>query len=95
MLFKLVNMIVNDKVEIVCVVLECLNVLFEVDLLEVVKICDDGYLVVMVKWDYVSKDVIKVLIMCGSVEVKCIVVVNLGVEIEMLVFEELVKEILK
>lgn len=92
---KLASAIANDKVEIARAVLERSNALSEADLLEVAKTCEDGHLAAMAKRDYVSKDVTKVLIKRGSAEVKRTIAANLGAEIEMPVFEELVKEMPK
>lgn len=91
----LATAIAKDEIQIAQAILERSTSLSDDTLLEIAQLKDQGHLLAMAKRDHISKKVTQQLIKRGGKEVKQAIASNLGAELEMPVFEDLVKEIPK
>ncbi|MET1414633.1 DUF2336 domain-containing protein [Roseibium sp. HPY-6] len=92
---KLAATMAKDELSIAHAILERSRSISEDELIEIAQTKDQGHLLAMAKRDHVSKRLSKQLIERGGKEVKKTLATNLGAELEMPVFEDLVKEIPK
>lgn len=92
---KLAAAMANDELPIAEVILERSRSLSEETLASIAQTKDQGHLLAMAKRDHISKDVSKLLAKRGGKDVRQTLASNLGAEMDMPVFEELVKEMPK
>ena len=91
----LAGAIAKDEIQIAHAMLERSASITDEMLLEIAEVKDQGHLLAMAKRDHISKKVTQQLIKRGGKEVKQAIASNLGAELEMPVFEDLVKDIPK
>ncbi|WP_299472077.1 DUF2336 domain-containing protein [uncultured Roseibium sp.] len=92
---KLAATMASDELSIAHAILERSRSISEDTLIEIAQTKDQGHLLAMAKRDHISKKLSKRLIERGGKEVKQTLATNLGAELEMPVFEDLVKEMPK
>ncbi|WP_305986407.1 DUF2336 domain-containing protein [Roseibium sp. MMSF_3544] len=92
---KLTAAMANDELPVAQAVLERSKSITDEDLLKIAETRDQGHLLAMAKRDHVSETVTNILIKRGGKEVKQTLAANLGAEMQMHLFEELVKEMPK
>lgn len=92
---KLAEAMANDELPVAQAVLERSKSLSEDALRSIAQKKDQGHLLAMAKRDHISEDVAKLLVKRGSKDVRHALASNLGAEMQMPVFEELVKDMPK
>ncbi len=92
---QLAAALANEDLPIAKLILERSSSLLEKDIIKLAETKGQDYLLALAKRDHVSKSVSKILISRGGKEVKHTIAANLGAEIEMPEFENLVKDMPK
>ncbi len=92
---RLASLLANDEFPVAKAVLERSQALRETDLKKIATTKGEGHLLAMANRSHISKDISKILVKRGSSKVKQAVAANVGAELDMSQFEELVKDMPK
>ena len=92
---KLAEAMANDELSVAEAILERSKSISEDALRSIAQKKDQGHLLAMAKRDHISEDVTKLLVKRGGKDVRHALASNLGAEMQMPVFEDLVKDMPK